>query len=215
MSLSIEIKDWYDLHKGYTLALEPGLTFLVGPNGAGKTTLLSQIADYAKTNNIGLWQYDNLHDGGQHAADQYTLRGDFAKVATAMTASEGENVALNFGNRVGEMGQRIGQAISAHQPLIILLDAIDSGASIDRARELAQFLSFVCDKDIKGTAEIYIIVAANHYELVKAPARCINVRTGGLETFPSYDKYAEFICSFEQQFPRVEAEKKSRRRRRP
>lgn len=89
MSLSIEIKDWYDLHKGYTLTLEPRLTFLVGPNGAGKTTLLSQIADYAKTNNIGLWQYDNLQDGGQHAAEQYTLRSDFTKVATAMTASEG------------------------------------------------------------------------------------------------------------------------------
>lgn len=215
MSLSIEIKDWYDLHKGYTLALEPGLTFLVGPNGAGKTTLLSQIADYSKTNNIGLWQYDNLHDGGQHAANQYALQGDFTKVATAMTASEGENVALNFGNQVGEMGQRIGQAVSAHQPLIILLDAVDSGASIDRARELAQFLSFVCDKDIKDAAEVYIVVAANHYELVKAPARCINVRTGSLETFPSYDEYAEFICSFEKQFPRVKSKKKSRRRRQP
>lgn len=215
MSLSIEIKDWYNLHMGYTLTLEPGLTFLVGPNGAGKTTLLSQIADYAKTNNIGLWQYDNLHDGGQHAVDRYKFQGDFTKIATAMTASEGENVALNFGNQVGEMGQRIGQAASTHQPLIILLDAVDSGASIDRARELAQFLSFVCDKDIKDTAEIYIIVAANHYELVKAPARCINVRTGSLESFSSYDEYAEFICSFEKQFPRVESEKKGRRRRRP
>lgn len=215
MSLSIEIKDWYDLHKGYTLTLEPGLTFLVGPNGAGKTTLLSQIADYAKTNNIGLWQYDNLHDGGRHAADQYALQGDFAKVATAMTASEGENVALNFGNRVGEMGQRIGHATSAHQPLIILLDAVDSGASIDRARDLARFLSFVCDRDIKDTAEVYVVAAANHYELVKAPARCINVRTGDQETFPGYSEYAEFICSFEKQFPRIESKKKSRRRRRP
>ena len=215
MSLSIEIKDWFDLHKGYTLVLDPGLTFLVGPNGAGKTTLLSQIADYAKSNNIGLWQYDNLNDGGQYAVDRYKFQGDFTKIATAMTASEGENVALNFGDKVGEMGQRIGQAASTHQPLVILLDAVDSGASIDRARELAQFLSFVCDRDIKDTAEVYIVVAANHYELVKAPARCINVRTGSLETFPNYDKYAEFICSFETRFPRVESEKKGRRRRRP
>lgn len=214
MSLNIEIKDWFGLHKGYTLTLESGLTFLVGPNGAGKTTLLSQIADYAKSNNIGLWQYDNLSDGGQHAADRYTLHGDFTKIATAVTASEGENVALNFGNKVGEMGQRIGQAASTHQPLIILLDAVDSGASIDRARELARFLSFVCDRDIKDAAEVYIVVAANHYELVKAPARCINVRTGGQETFPNYDKYAEFVCSFEKQFPRVESKRKSRRQRR-
>lgn len=196
MSLSIKIEDWYDLHKGFTLKIEPGFTALVGPNGAGKTTLLQQIKEFADKEKIDVWEYSNLHDGGSMGMERYAFSGDITNLASAVMSSEGECVALNFSNRVGELGQAVSKHVEAKTPLIVLLDAIDSGASIDRARDIRGLFDLIEKNDISKGAEVYIVMAVNHFELAKSPSDCVNVRNGKHMKFGSYDRYAEFICSF-------------------
>lgn len=212
MSLKIKIEDWYNLHKGFQLTLEPGYTALVGPNGAGKTTILSQLCEFAEKEGIRFWEYSNLRDGGHVAANQYMFSGNIEGFAASTTYSEGEYLAYNFANQVKAMAQAVKQAGSAKQPILVLLDAIDSGASIDRARELMGFLNNVCETEFKNGVELYIVMAVNHYELAKAPANCINVRTGASIRFDSYDDYADFICTFEERYKRLPEKKIERKR---
>ena len=199
----IKVKDEFGLHNGFSLKLTPGFTALVGPNGAGKTTLLRQIEENAKKKGIKVWRYSNLTEGGNAARQSYLDFGKMDMLMAAATASEGEQVALNFSNRVGDLGKTVRAAVSAGRPLFVLLDAIDSGASIDRARELKSLFDLIYENDIKGGAEVYVIMAVNHYELVK-DVDCVNVRSGKHVKFGSYDEYADFICTFEDQFPRKE-----------
>lgn len=190
MSLDIKIDDIHDIHKGFNLTLNPGFTALVGPNGAGKTTLLGQIKDFAVQNQIPVWKYSNAYEG-RLANDKYALAGKMELVATIMVSSEGEQVAINFGQAVSELGRFVTKTKGT---IIILLDAIDSGASIDRARDIRDLFEMILENE-KGR-DVYIIMAVNHYELAKAPVDCVNVRTGERLTFDSYDSYADFICNF-------------------
>lgn len=196
MSLKIKIDDWYDLHHGFTLKIEPGFTALVGPNGAGKTTLLTQIKEFAVQEKIDTWEYSNLRDGGSMAQSEYGFYGSFENLAATIMGSEGECVALNFSNKVRALGQAVRKSIEEKKPLIVLLDAIDSGASIDRARDIRGLFDIIYENDISKGAEVYIVMAVNHYELAKSPADCVNVRNGKHMMFGSYERYAEFICSF-------------------
>lgn len=200
--MNIQIEDWYELHKGFCLEIEPGFTALVGPNGAGKTTMLQQIREFAKGNEIDLWEYSNIHDGGSTARERYTFYGDIENLAASLTASEGEGVVLNFSNKVADLRRSIEKARETGRPLIVLLDAIDSGASIDRARGLRELFDFIYEHDIAKGAEVYILMAVNHYELAKSPTECVNVRNGKHLQFKTYDSYAKFICSFEEKFKR-------------
>ena len=199
--ITIPIVDWYGLHDGFNLTLQPGFTALVGPNGAGKTTLLVQIREFAKEHSIDLFEYSNLTDGGGAARQRYLNSSDLVSFATAATSSEGEQVAMNFANVVRKLGAAVTHAKASGKPLIVLLDAIDSGASIDRARDLRDFFTFVSENDIGSDTDVYLVMAVNHFELAKTPAVCINVRTGERLRFDSYDQYADFVCSFQDKYP--------------
>ena len=205
------IEDWYDLHKGFVIEIKPGFTALVGPNGAGKTTLLHQIRKYADKTGIKTWEYSDILDGGQAARSQYQLNGDFESLASSLMASEGENLAMNFSNKVGELGMLVRKTVIEKQPLIVLLDAIDSGASIDRARALRDLFDLVYEQDVSSGADVYIIMAVNNYELAKAPVDCVNVRNGKHRIFKTYDSYAKFVCSFEEKFKRKTSRKKNKK----
>ena len=192
--MKIKIEDWYDLHKGFELELHPGVTCLVGPNGAGKTTLLTQLKEYAKANDIPMWQYSNFADG-PHEDYWYLETGKTEMFATAAFSSEGEKVALHFAGRVGKMGNAIQKASVEGKPIFVFLDALDSGASIDRARDVLELFKTI-DSDIRSGTEAYILCAVNQYELTKPPVRCVDCRTGKEVSFKNYEDYAEFICTY-------------------
>lgn len=187
--MTIKIEDIYGLHKGFDLTLKPGFTALVGPNGAGKTTLLSQLKTYANQNNIPVWHYSNKIEG-KHMADAAALKNRLDFVAASLTASEGEQVAMHFGEAIKDLRGFIREASG---PVFILLDAVDSGASIDRARELRKFFDLIIDTE--ADREVYIIMAVNHFELARN-ADCVHARTGEHMTFPDYETYARFILEF-------------------
>ncbi len=188
----VKINDWYELHNGFDLTLNPGVTVLVGPNGAGKTTLLRQLREAAEAQGAIILSHDNVKDGGRAAKQQYLMSSSIENLAAAMTASEGEEVALNFGNFLPKIIPKMRHAKAAGKPLFVLIDGVDSGASIDRQRELVGVLNLI-EKDCKNQ-DFYIVVTANNYEVAKL--RCINPRTGEEVSFQSYEEYANYICDF-------------------
>ena len=193
-----KIPDWYGIHSGYNLLLRLGYTALVGPNGAGKTTLLQQLEEIAKERGYEVIRYSNEKDGGDRAKQQYLASGSMEYLAAAACSSEGEQVAMNFGRVAGKIGQLVRKSVENNIPLFILLDGLDSGASIDRTRELMSLFQLV-ERDagvMPGGAvhDLYIVAAANSYELAKQ--RCVDVRTGKVMTFGSYEEYAKFICGY-------------------
>lgn len=202
--MKLKINDVFGIHSGYMLDLKPGYTPLVGPNGAGKTTLLHQLRDYAKERGYLVFEYSNLADGGNVARQAYMFKGEAVLLAASTFSSEGEQIALNFGQAIRKLGAAVRDAKEQGKALFILLDALDSGASIDRTRELREFFDMVC-RDAGETA--YIVCACNSYELARGVSG-INVRTGKRVKFKDYEDYADFICSFLEKFapPKQEQE---------
>ena len=193
-----KIPDWYGIHSGFNLLLRPGYTALVGPNGAGKTTLLLQLEEIAKKRGYEVFHYSNARDGGDRAKQLYLSHGDMEYFATSACSSEGEQVSLNFGKVVGKIGQLVKKSVGNGTPLFILLDGLDSGASIDRTRELMGLFQLMeRDAGVMPSGaehELYIIAAVNSYELAKY--RCLDARTGKTMAFGSYEDYAKFICNY-------------------
>lgn len=193
-----KIEDWYGIHPGFPLSLRPGYTALVGPNGAGKTTLLRQVEEIVRAKGYDVFYYSNQEEGGSVAMERNMLRDNMEFVATAFCSSEGERVAMSFADILPKLGSRVRKDIAEGRPLFIFLDGLDSGASIDRTRELMSLFELI-EKDAgvqPGGAEheVYILAAVNSYEMARR--RCVNVRTGESMTFGGYEEYADFICFY-------------------
>ena len=194
----VHIDDWFDIHEGFDLELTPGYTPLVGPNGAGKSTLLSQLENIFRDNkDFKIFKYSNYFEGGNNAMQKqlgYNF-GNINLLAELATSSEGEQIAINFSEQCKLLGQKVAECKSENKNLLILLDALDSGASIDRLREYLNLFKMVFQDCENSNIDCYIIVAVNSYELVK-DRTCKDVRTGKDTNFSNYEDYANFICNY-------------------
>ena len=214
-------KDYYDegvvLYKKSTITLRPGVTVLVGCNGTGKTTLMKSIKSQLKKENVPCIYFDNLHDGGRNAISGAAFFEDFGFVATAMCSSEGENIVMNLGtvaSRIGEFirtGQdngkdakldRVFARLLSHEEeeekeipdeRWILLDAVDSGLSIDNVLDVKEYLFKTILEDYQE-GEVYIIVSANAYEMARGE-QCFDVYNGKYVKFSDYEEYREFVLN--------------------
>ena len=74
----------------------------------------------------------------------------------------------------------------------ILLDAMDSGYSIDNVIDMKDFFQLVIDDTKRHGKELYIIVSSNEYELAHE-SNCFNVMEGRYISFNNYDEYKKFI----------------------
>lgn len=200
-SFRCKIEDWRGIHNGYWLTLRPGYTALVGPNGAGKTTLLRQLREIAAKRDYLVFSYSNLTDGGHTARQIYLETGNLPMLATAALSSEGENITINFGPAVQKIGQYVTRSVNENRHLMILLDSLDSGASIDRMRELMGLFDRILQDC--GVADhsapsrgIYIVNAVNAYEMARDRI-CVDPRTGKCRVFTDYKSYADFICGYD------------------
>lgn len=124
----MEKKDY--IYSKKNIEIEQGLTVLVGCNGSGKTTLLKQIKDLCKKEDIPCYYFDNLHEGGHESINKAVFYGNVSFLAESLSLSEGENINLNISNRAREIGCFVHKNEKADK-LFILMDAIDSGLSID------------------------------------------------------------------------------------
>lgn len=212
------IKNYYD--EGFSicskkmLEFEPGVTVLVGCNGIGKTTTLNIIADHCSMNDIPYIHYNNLEKGNSHGLSSAFFYGDYGLASALMSSSEGERITLNFGQEVKYMHdfivtgkkknsakfEALRDALSDHKmkekdvpkERFILLDGIDSGASIDCVLELKSAFKLMLEDAKKNNVELFIVISANEYELVDG-SQCMDVTKGEYIYFDSYESYKKFI----------------------
>lgn len=186
------VADDFDLFKSTTFNFERGLTCLVGKNGTGKSTLLRSLKHHLQKEEKHFLSYDNYTQGGANAMSKYGFTGKMDLLAAAFCSSEGQQIMLNYGQELAKIGTYIRSALKdGVTELYILLDALDSGLSIDNIRQIKSVFELILGED--ANADIYIIVAANTFELVK-DADCVAVSTAEHVKFADYDAYAQFIC---------------------
>lgn len=196
------------IYKRKKIEINPGVTVLVGCNGSGKTTLLKQIEYRCKKASIPVLRFDNLHDGGSNARSKKAFENNFEFVAALMNSSEGENIVMNIGEQAAKIGHFVKTGknrdfrsffdfeMEENKTEIpkerwILLDAVDSGLSIDNVIDIKEHLFKTVLEHNFGN-EIYIIVSANSYEMCIGE-QCFDVRSGRYRTFKSYNSYKNFI----------------------
>ena len=179
-----------NLYSKSDISFEPGITVLVGCNGCGKTSLIKQIKISLEKEDIPYVYYDNLSDGGSNARNRAGFYGNFDFLATSFCSSEGENIVLNMGNIASEMGALTRDNPEAKE-LWFLLDAVDSGLSIDNVVDMKeQLFSFVIEYN-KGK-DVYILITANAYEMCRGE-KCFDTYAGQYIDFSSYEDYRNFI----------------------
>lgn len=188
------VRDYYDegdyLYTTEEVEIIPGITVLVGCNGSGKSTLIHQIKDQLESENIPFYHFDNLSDGGGYARSVAVYFGDMDFAARGMTSSEGENIRLNIENMAGRLGHDIRKKYKDTDQYWILLDAIDSGLSVDNIVELKDLLNMIIE--LESDKDIYILIAANEYELARGE-ECFDVTNCMYRIFKDYESYREFI----------------------
>lgn len=210
-------KDYYEegvnLYKRKTITINPGVTVLVGCNGIGKTTFLYQLKENLKKTNIPYIEYDNLHEGGRNSISEAGFNEDFAFLATAIQSSEGENIVINVGKFASELKDFVKTGkVKEKNPFAkafknidgykdekeeflperwILLDAVDSGLSVDNIVGIKEYL-FKTILEYNFGNEIYIVISANEYEMAREE-QCFDVYNGKYITFKNYEDYRNMI----------------------
>lgn len=198
------------------ISFEEGLTVLVGCNGAGKSTLLRNIESDCRKNKIPHYFYDNLKDGGGNAMNSALAYNDLGLLSVLASSSEGESIKVNFGNllsktkkfletgtmdtlrgRMANLGKalrcgNVDDEIPISNTRVLLFDALDSGLSVDSIVEIKDVLDLVMEDAKKYDIELYIIVAANEYELARN-SNCFDVNNGKYIRFKDYEEYRSFI----------------------
>lgn len=179
------------LFPGGSITLNPGTTVLVGCNGSGKTTFLHMLKQQLDKEDIPYVSFDNLHDGGANARSKAGYYGDYEFLASSISSSEGENINLNLCNLMKEIARAQRENRSAEK-FFILMDAIDSGLSIDNIVDLKDMFPLIREHHLNPNAEVYIVISANAYETAREE-NCLSVTTGNYVTICGYDAYRRFI----------------------
>lgn len=214
------IKTWRDPYDaGFStcrkkqIEIQQGLTVLVGCNGSGKTTLLHNIKSELKKEDIPVFYYDNEKDGGNNSISESIFYGNLSFTATALCSSEGENISLNLSKiasklrkfvETGDNGDRFNalaktlalkddnEENNVSNERWILLDAMDSGYSIDNVIEMKDFFDLVIKDAKEFGIELYIMISSNEYELAHE-SKCFDIMEGKYIQFASYEDYKKFI----------------------
>ena len=200
-----------NLYKKKEIEIRDGLTILCGCNGIGKTTLLNNIKEILEDENIPVISFDNLHDGGNNARSKAGFHGDFGFLGTSLCSSEGENIMMNMNKLASKLGffvkygkERQYEKDNTSKERWVLLDAIDSGFSVDNVIDIKEnLLKFMLENNMG--ANIHIVVSANEYEMANGE-QCFDVFNGEYITFDNYEEYKQMILESKKNKQRREKE---------
>ena len=214
-------KDVYDngmnIYKKGSATIYPGITVLVGCNGSGKTTLMRIIKEKLTEHKIPLIYYNNLSDGGNDSMQEALMSGNMKFLIESALSSEGERIVLNLRKVIDQIlyfmknrtikksssvalmeSLRRASGISdtdesdnAPDELWILIDAADSGLSIDNIIDLKFVLNRAIQDNCTGTT-FYIVVSCNEYEMCDGE-QCFDVQKMKYVSIKSYSKFKKVI----------------------
>lgn len=187
----------YKLFKKETLKLKPGVTNLVGCNGYGKSTLLHTIKRWAKENNIPIFHWDDRLDGQQNLKGDALRKGGKKNTEIAMSlmlSSEGESIEIAFEYMADLIFGVLNKALTAQQKDVILLfDAIDSGASINTIRSFKDVFNILIDRTKEKNTNLYIVTTSNTYEMTIGTNNLDTCELTYIPEFGSYKAFSDFI----------------------
>lgn len=207
-----DYNDTGNLYKEKQVTFHEGLTVLVGCNGSGKTTLLQQIEDGCKEDNIKCLKFDNLKDGGSNSTSYLSLFQDFEGMAWNLMSSEGEQIVSDFGRFSSKIAKFFRGVLEDDNPfaklfpsykekeynkdiLVILLDAIDSGMSIDNMIEVKDLFKDIIFKEAENFGyHIYVIAVSNAYELARNED-CFDLWNCSYIRFKDYEDYRKYVLN--------------------
>ena len=208
------------LFKKDQLTLTDQVTVFVGPNGYGKTTLVNMLKEalerdgaisfsnnaYARglarafelakadesakdRANIGFISYDSHADDHTNSISASLVNNNMRQLLLRRESSEGENNLISLADLFDNA-----QAVANENPnlkhLIIFVDGIDSGLSVDKINFIIRNLDLKI-KQVESQnpdLNVALVFTANHYEMVR------NLPTVDPITFETvnYNDYKEF-----------------------
>lgn len=184
---------WYsgynNIFKNNTLEVNTGITVLVGCNGIGKTTLLHQIKENLKDNDIPVCSYNFFEDDEKKMRQKYLANGKMRELANFVTSSEGERITYIACDLFYKIGRMINENPNSKE-YWVLVDAIDSGLSIDGIIEVKESIGTVLEEN--KDKDVYFLISTNSYELARKE-KCLMVENGKYTRFFSYEDYRNYI----------------------
>ena len=181
--------DYNNIFKNNTLEVNTGITVLVGCNGIGKTTLLHQIKENLKDNDIPVCSYNFFEDDEKKMRQKYLANGETRKLANFVTSSEGERITYIACDLFYKIGRMINENPNSKE-YWVLVDAIDSGLSIDGIIEVKESIGTVLEEN--KDKDVYFLISTNSYELARKE-KCLMVENGKYTRFFSYEDYRNYI----------------------
>lgn len=188
-----------------------GVTMLIGPNGSGKSTTLSQLNSiFNKDNSSHKWEdieqnkeisseyscfyYDNKYEEKFTKDSWLHDEGNIKNIAEAFGNSEGQDIFNFLTKKVPQIGKAVTNAKKENcKGILILLDGLDSGLSLDILNYLrTSLLDFIINIDNTETFEIYIICSANSYEFCNN-YDCINIINQQHIKFTNYEEFSNYF----------------------
>lgn len=184
----------YLFNKG-EISISEGITVLVGCNGTGKSTLQQAILRQLKKEKIPHVYWDNHKDDKDTDAGYLAMQGDYGLLANNFAASEGEQIANKLDRIVAKTGNVVRSLRKEDNQFWLIMDAVDSGYSVDNIVELKDFIKKVLIPDLaKVNKKCYILISANEYEMARNEA-CFDVYNCEYITFKDYEEYRNFILN--------------------
>lgn len=193
-------KDPYDLgfrttHKR-EIELDKGITVLVGCNGLGKSTLLLNIKEHCRQNKIGCVSFDGMLDDKRSGMSKALYFNNTDLLGQFYSSSEGESVLLSFGVFCSNLKAKLSKIKSKTK--VILIDAIDSGLSVDGILEVKDVLECIIQDEESLGNTLYIIVSANNYATTQI-GKSFDISKGVYKSFKTYNSYYKYILRTRQE----------------
>lgn len=177
------------------LEIKGRLNILVGGNGVGKTTLLNGIKrkeyEIESTTPIEIKQYSNSKDNYRVKTSANMTTPQMITQANAKFMSEGQSILYSLISFLGNIEKEAERLLEEKKSLIVILDEVDSGLSVDAINVLMHIII-----DILNThMNVQFFISSNNYHFTFVHNNIINMYNGKYQKINSYEEYFNLMIS--------------------